>query len=85
MALKWVRKPKKKRQYTKIIMDLIIGLTLITTLASIYINYRNGLGMDSIVSSCWGAMSLIIPSYCAKSFLETREENKNSGEDDVEC
>lgn len=88
MGLRWVNSPKKKRQYTKLIIDLIIWLTLITTLASIYINFKNGLGLDSVVSSCWDGLKYIIPSYCAKSFFETKEENRNHDikrEDEVEC
>ena len=88
MAFKWVNtsKEKKKRQYTKLVMDLVLWLTLVTTLASIYINFKNGMGLDSIVSSCWDGLKWIIPSYCCKSFFETKEEHLNkSREDDEEC
>lgn len=89
MALKWVKSnksKKNKRQYTKLVMDLVLWLTLLTTLASIYINFKNGLGLDSIVQSCWDGLKYIIPSYCAKSFFETREEQLNkSVKDDVKC
>lgn len=90
MGLKWVNTPKekKKRQYTKLVMDLVLWLTLVTTLASIYINFKNGMGLDGIVANCWDGLKYIVPSYCAKSFFETREENKNQvrqREDDVEC
>ncbi|WP_053983438.1 hypothetical protein [Niameybacter massiliensis] len=88
MGLRWVNthKQKKKRQYTKLVMDLVLGLTLITTLASIYINFKNGMGLDGIVANCWDGLKYIIPSYCAKSYFETKEEHKYNGvEDDVEC
>lgn len=86
MGLKWVSKPRKKRQYTKLVMDLVLWLTLLTTLASIYINFKNGMGLDNIVSSCWDGLKYIIPSYCCKSFFETKEEKKIiNREDDIEC
>lgn len=75
-----VKKVKKKRkpiQYTKLILNMTIFLTTLTTLASIYINFKNGLGLDSVTASCWEGLKYIIPSYCAKSFFETKEENKN--------
>lgn len=87
MGLKWESKPKKrkgKRQYTKLVMDMVIALTILTTLASIYINFKNGCSLDSIVCSCWDGLKYIIPSYCAKSYFETKEEKKNKG-DGEEC
>lgn len=80
--MKIVKTKKQKRQYTKLIMDLVIWLTLITTLASIYINFKNGFGMDSVVASCWDGLKYIIPSYCCKSFFETKEERKNKKEEE---
>lgn len=77
MGFKIIKTKRKKRQYTKFILDFVIFLVLVTTVASIYINYKNGLGMDSVVSSCWDGLKYIIPSYCAKSFFETKEEKKN--------
>lgn len=87
MGLRWERKPKRqkrKRQYTKLVMDMVIALTILTTLASIYINFKNGCSLDSIVCSCWDGLKYIIPSYCAKSYFETKEEKKNKG-DEEEC
>lgn len=81
MGLKIVHTKRSKTQYTKIIINLVLWLTLITTLASIYINFKNGLGLDSIVSSCWEGLKYIIPSYCCKSFFETKEERKNNSID----
>ena len=86
MGLKWESKPKKrkkKRQYTKLVMDMVITLTILTTLASIYINFKNGCSLDSIVCSCWDGLKYIIPSYCAKSYFETKEEKKH-GENKLE-
>lgn len=85
MGWKWESKPKKrknKRQYTKIVMDMVIALTLITTLSSIYINFKNGCSLDSIVCSCWDGLKYIIPSYCAKSYFETKEERKSTNRGD---
>lgn len=84
MGLRWESKPKKrkKRQYTKLVMDMVIALTLLTTLASIYINFKNGCSLDSIVCSCWDGLKYIIPSYCAKSYFETKEEKKNKGDEE---
>ena len=70
------KKTKKPIQHTKIILNMTIALTIITTLASIYINLKNGLGLDSVVNSCWDSLKFIIPSTCAKSFFETKEEKK---------
>lgn len=86
MGLRWESKPKKrkkKRQYTKLVMDMVIALTLLTTLASIYINFKNGCSLDSIVCSCWDGLKYIIPSYCAKSYFETKEANKNKGDEEL--
>lgn len=85
MRIKIVHTQKKPKQYTKLVMDLVLWLTFITTLASVYINFKNGIGLDSVVTSCWDGLKYIIPSYCAKSFFETKEENKNRKEDDIEC
>ena len=84
MGLKWESKPKKKStttkkkknrvQHTKLILNIIIALTVITTIASIYINLRNGFSLDSVVMSMVDALKWIIPSGCAKSFLETKSE-----------
>ena len=79
MGIRWESKPKRqkrKRQYTKLVMDMVIALTILTTLASIYINFKNGCSLDSIVCSCWDGLKYIIPSYCAKSYFETKEEKK---------
>lgn len=86
MGLRWESKPKKrknKRQYTKIVMDMVIVLTILTTLASIYINFKNGCSLDSVVCSCWDGLKYIIPSYCAKSYFETKEEKKNKGDEEA--
>lgn len=87
MGFKWEkskRKKKVKRQYTKIVMDMVIALTFLTTTASIYINFKNGCSLDSVVCSCWEGLKYIIPSYCAKSYFETKEENK-TGKDEKQC
>ena len=77
---------KRNRQYTKLVMDMVISLTILTTLASIYINFKNGCSLDRIVCSCWDGLKYIIPSYCAKSYFETKEEKKsNNREDEMQC
>lgn len=76
------RKKNRKRaeekgpyiQYTKILLTLAIFLVGATTLTGIYINFKNGCSMDSIVSSSWEGLKYMIPSYLAKSYLETKEE-----------
>ena len=88
MGFKIVKVDKPKRQYTKFLLNLVIFLTTVTTLASCYINLKNGMGLDGVVASCWDGLKYIVPSYCAKSFFETKEEKKsevNNREDDVEC
>ena len=73
-------KPKKKKkikiQYTKLILNMVIFLTIITTIASIYINLKNGMALDSVVASCWDGLKFIVPSYCCKAFFESKEEKK---------
>lgn len=88
MGFKLVKTKKKKRQYTKFLLDLVIFLVFLTTVASIYINLKNGCALDGVVASCWDGLKFIVPSYCCKSFFETKEEKKcevNRKEDDVEC
>lgn len=73
----WFKKKEKKpRQYTKIIMDTLICLSWITVLSGIYINFKNGFSMDSIVASILDMMKYVVPSYACKSFFETYEEKK---------
>lgn len=68
------KKIKKPRQYTKILMDMLIFLAYITTLSGIYINFKNGFSMDSIVSSILDVIKYVVPAYACKSFFETKEE-----------
>ncbi len=70
------KKSKKPIQYTKILLNLVLFLVTITTLASVYINLVNGLGLDGVVCTCWDGLKFIIPSYCCKSYFETKEEKK---------
>lgn len=67
---------RRKIQYTKFILNMVICLTIITTISSIYINLKNGMSLDSVVASCWDGLKFIVPSYCAKSFFESKEEKK---------
>lgn len=71
------KRKKKQFQYTKLVLNMIIILTIITTIASMYINFKNGLGLDAVNTNCWEALKYIIPSYFAKSFFETKEEKGN--------
>lgn len=64
----------KKIQHTKLVLDILIVAFIIIGLCSIYINYKNGLGMDMIFSSICDTLKWIIPSGCAKSYFETKEE-----------
>ena len=68
---------KFKIQFSKTLVRLVLILTTIVTLASVYVNLKNGCSLDTIVSECWGALKFICPTYFAKSFLETREEKNN--------
>lgn len=70
------KKKHKKIQYTKLILNMVICLTIITTIASIYINLKNGMSLDSVVASCWDGLKFIVPSYCCKAFFESKEEKK---------
>lgn len=82
MGLKWEKKPKKKvkektkTQQTKIILNTIITLTIITTLSSIYINCKNGFSMDGIVTAMIDMLKWVLPCGFAKSVVETKEEKK---------
>ena len=67
---------KKKIQHTKIILDIIIALTIITIIASIYINYKNGFSMDGVVTAIIDMLKWVVPSGLAKSVFETKEEKK---------
>lgn len=68
---------KFKIQFSKTLVRLVLILTTVVTLASVYVNLKNGCSLDMIVSECWGALKFICPTYFAKSFLETREEKNN--------
>lgn len=68
---------KFKIQFSKTLVRLVLILTTIVTLASVYVNLKNGCSLDTIVSECWDALKFICPTYFAKSFLETREEKNN--------
>ena len=67
---------KNRMQQTKVILDIIIGLTVITTMASIYINYKNGFSLDGIVVAMIDALKWILPCGFGKSFMETKEEKR---------
>ena len=69
-------KKNEKPQHTKVILNIIIALTVITTIASIYINYKNGFSLDGIVTAIIDALKWIVPCGFGKSFLETKEEKK---------
>lgn len=74
-----LNKPKKKKehyQHTKIILNIIITLTVITTMSSIYINYKNGFSLDGIVTAIIDAFKWIVPCGISKSFFETKEKEK---------
>lgn len=63
-----------KPQHAKVILNIIVALTIITTIASIYINYKNGFSLDGIVVAMIDALKWIIPCGFCKSFFETKEE-----------
>ena len=67
---------KNRTQQTKRILDIVIILTIVTTIASIYINYRNGFSLDGIVVAMIDALKWILPCGFGKSFMETKEEKK---------
>ena len=67
---------KFKIQFSKTLVRLVLILTTVVTLSSVYVNLKNGCSLDAIVSECWGALKYICPTYFAKSFFETREEKK---------
>lgn len=69
-------KKRNKMQHMKIVLNVIISLVIITTFASLYINYKNGFSMDNVVMSMVDALKWIIPSGFCKSFMETKEEKK---------
>jgi hypothetical protein len=71
---------KFKIQFSKTLVRLVLILTTIVTLSSVYVNLKNGCSLDTIVAECWGALKFICPTYFAKSFLETREEKRNESE-----
>lgn len=71
---------KFKIQFSKTLVRLVLILTTVVTLASVYVNLKNGCSLDTIVAECWGALKFICPTYFAKSFLETREEKRNESE-----
>ena len=68
---------KFKIQFSKTLVRLVLALTAIVTLASVYVNLRNGCSLDAIVTECWSALKFICPTYFAKSYFETREEKKH--------
>ena len=67
---------KKKIQHTKLVLDILIVAFIVIGLCSIYINYKNGLGMDSIFGNICDTLKWVIPSGCAKSYFESKEEYK---------
>lgn len=73
-------KPKRKRrkhiQHTKLLLNIAMGAFVIVGLCSIYVNLKNGLGMDSVFESICGVIKHLIPCGMAKSFLESATEKR---------
>lgn len=70
------KKKHKKGQHTKIILNILIVAFCIVCIASIYINYKNGLGMDGIFANICDVMKWCLPCGFGKAILETREEKR---------
>ena len=94
MGIKIVKTEKKKRckkqeegdkmarhrvQYTKIAVTCILFLTIIVTLASLYINLKTQSNMDTIAVEMIQTFWKIFLVYGVKSYLETKQEKKIEG------
>ena len=67
---------RKKIQHTKLLLNITMIAFVVIGICSVYVNFKNGLGMDSIFESVCGVIKHLIPCGMAKSFLETSSEKK---------
>lgn len=92
MGIKIVRTEKKKKkekkvteeeklikhriQYTKIAVSIMLFITVVVVLGSLYINLKTESNMDMIAVEILQTFWKIFVAYGVKSYLETKQEKK---------
>lgn len=64
-------------QFTKKLVSLILGFTVVLTVVASIVNLKNGFSLDTITIKWLEYSMWIVGLYLAKSFAETYSEEKN--------
>lgn len=86
MALKWISN-KKKKEYSKIVVAIVLTFCIIVTLFSMALMWKVGdtSALAYLIPAVFAETGVVISFYLKKSEKENLSKNKNRKEDDVEC
>ena len=85
MGLRWVKKPKKKIEYSKRIVAIVLSFCIVVTIFAMVLMWvtKDTSPLAYLIPSVFAETGIVISFYLEKAKKENI--NKNRKEDDVEC
>ncbi|PHV71921.1 hypothetical protein CS063_00115 [Sporanaerobium hydrogeniformans] len=86
MGLKWISKPKRKKEYSKIIVAIVLSFCIVVTIFSMALMWRTGdtSALAYLIPAVFAETGIVISFYLDKSKKENINKNKKIEGNDLD-